>query len=144
MTTTRKVFRYITLGLQIAAILAYYLPTLINGGYMGIIWLAIGVVHTAAFCAMFFRDYRTRTGLSIAIMVILTLWSLAVLILVGIIAIVAVTLGISASTGFIYAACSLLASIFALSFPRKYILNNYWHGNTYSQNTASVPQYNWQ
>jgi len=126
MTTTRKVFRFITLGLQIAAILAYYLPTLRNGGYMGIIWLAIGVVHTAAFCAIFFRDSHTRTGLSIAIMVILTLWSLIMLIFVGVIALVTPALGLSASTGLIYAVCSLMASIFALSFPRKSMQIETW------------------
>ena len=126
MTTTRRVFRFITLGLQIAAILAYYLPTLINGGYIGIIWLAIGVVHTAAFCAIFFRDSHTRTGLSIAIMVILTLWSLIMLIFVGVIALVTPALGLSASTGLIYAVCSLMASIFALSFPRKSMQIETW------------------
>ena len=120
LTPSCKVFRLITLALQITAMLAYYLPTLINGGNFGIIWLAIGVVQTVVFCAIFFRDSRTRTGISIALMVIATIWNLIMLIAVGLLAIIVAELGLSVSTGVTYALCSLIAVIFALCFPRKY------------------------
>ena len=121
MTITRKVFRLITFGLFTIAILSYYLPALIGRGYFGVVWLAIGVVHTVAFCAMFFRDSRTRTGISIAIMVVTTLWSFIMLLLNGLLLLLLLDLGLNSTPGVVYSFCSMMASIFALTFPRKYI-----------------------
>jgi len=127
--TSSKVMRLATLCLQIVSILAYYLPSLISRGEVGIIWLAIGVVQTIVFCAVFFRDERTRTGISIALMVIGTLVNLAVLILISFFALLGFEMGLSFGFAYIYALCSLVALIFALCFPRRYHRNVpvYWN-----------------
>ena len=115
-----KVFRLITLGLQIIAMLAYYLPTLINGGSAGLIWLAIGVVQTAMFSAIYFRNAHTRTGISITLMVLATLLNLGMLIIIGFFAMIVLMMGLSLSSAITYALCSLVAVILALCFPRRY------------------------
>ena len=119
MIMTNKVFRYITLGLQIIAIMVYFLPTLFFGGSMAIGWLIIGVVHTVMFSAMFFRDSRRRTALSIIFMILIILWCL-VLLIVGALLSTLAPLGITPASILTYALSSLLAAIFALAFPRRF------------------------
>lgn len=120
MTTKCRVFRSITLGLQIIAMLAYYLPTLINGGYIAVAWMAIGVVQTVFFSVVFFRDSRTRVALAITFMVIGTALNLVMLLLIGLLYLMTMGLGLDFTIAVIYALCSLIAVIFALCFPRKY------------------------
>jgi len=122
MTITNKIFRPITLGLQLIAIAAYFLPPLFLGGHFGILWLVLGVIHTVLFSAMFFRNARSRTALSIIFMIVLILWSLllflsgALLILVG-----TLNFGLAVYPRmFIYIATTFLAAIFALAFPRRF------------------------
>jgi len=124
-----KIIRLVTLCLQVVSILAYYLPSLISGGEVGIIWLAIGVVQTIVFCAVFFRDERTRTGISIALMVIGTLVNFAILILISFFAVLGIEMGLSFGYAYVYSLCSLVALIFALCFPRRYHRNVpvYWN-----------------
>jgi len=123
--TSSKVMRAITFGLQVVAMLAYYVPSIISGGSVGLIWLAIGVVQTAMFSAVFFRDERTRTGISIALMVIGTIWNLVMLLLTAFYALIGAQMGLSLDIAVIYAICSMIAMIFALCFPRRYISSNY-------------------
>jgi len=115
-----KILRQITLVLQVASILAYYLPSLISGGVVGVEWLAIGVVQTVIFCMVFFRDERTRTGISIALMVIGTLGNLVILVFISFFALIGLQMGLSFSFAFLYSLFSLIALIFALCFPRRY------------------------
>jgi len=122
--TSSKVMRAITLGLQVVAMLAYYVPSIISGGSVGLIWLAIGVVQTAMFSAVFFRDERTRTGISIALMVIGTIWNLVMLLLTAFYALIGAQMGLSLDIAVIYAICSMIAMIFALCFPRRYNSSN--------------------
>ena len=118
LTKTNRIMRFITLGLFILAISAYYLPTLFFGGRIAVGWLVVGVLHTVLFCAVFFRDSCRRTALSIIIMIVNILWSLGLLIVVSQLALV---IGFSIISVSLYTVCSLLASIFALATPRKYI-----------------------
>ena len=120
--TSSKIMRAITLGLQILAMLAYYVPSIFNGGDVGVIWLVIGVVQTALFSAVFFRNERTRTGISIALMVIGTLFNLGMFLFIGFFALLGYSLGISFNMPITYALCSMVALIFALCFPRRYLL----------------------
>jgi len=120
LKTSSKIMRIITLALQVTAILTYYLPSLITGGSVDIAWLVIGVVQTIFFSAVFFRDERTRTGVSIALMVVGTLGNFVMLLLVAFFALLGSPMGLNFAPAIIYALCSLLALIFALSFPRKY------------------------
>ena len=122
MTRTNKIFRPITLGLQLIAIAAYFLPSLLLGGHFGILWLALGVIHTILFSAMFFRNARSRTALSIILMILLILWSL-ILLLSGALMVEIGTgsFGLAVyPTMFLYIAATFLAAIFALAFPRRY------------------------
>ena len=48
------------------------------------------------------------------------------LILIGLYVLFTWGMGLSFTTGFVYALCSMLAAIFALSFPRKYISTPYY------------------
>ena len=118
MIITNKLFRSITLGLHIIAIMAYFLPTLFFGGSMAIGWLIVGVVHTVVFSAMFFRDARTRTALSIIFMILIILWCL-ILIIIGVLFSL-MGLGINPAAILIYSLSSLLAAIFALAGPRRF------------------------
>ncbi|MCL2827161.1 MAG: hypothetical protein FWD99_00285 [Oscillospiraceae bacterium] len=122
MTTINKIFRSITLGLQIIAIAAYFLPPLFMGGHFGIGWLALGVLHTAIFCAIFFRNARRRTALSAILMVVLILWCLFLLIIGGLLTLIgAEGLGLQVfGTMFVYIGASFFAAIFALGFPRRF------------------------
>jgi hypothetical protein len=125
MTTGNKVFRIITLCLQIIALAAYFGTPLVIGGRVGTAWLAIGVVHAAAFCAVFFRNSRRRFALSVVLTIIVMYWSmffpaLGFLLGLGWIAISAlIPLAV-------YGLCSLLAAIFALVGPRKYWRTRQW------------------
>ena len=118
MIITNKFFRSITLGLHIIAIMAYFLPTLFFGGNMAIGWLIVGVVHTVVFSAMFFRDARTRTALSIIFMILIILWCLILLIIGVLFSLMG--LGINPAAILIYSLSSLLAAIFALAAPRRF------------------------
>ena len=118
LTKNNKTIRFITLGLFILAILAYYLPTLFFGGRIAVGWLVVGVIHTILFSLMFFRDSRRRTALSIIIMILNILWSLGLLLMLSQLASV---LGFNIIPLGLYTLCSLLASIFALANPRRYI-----------------------
>jgi len=116
--TTNQIFRSITLGLQILAIAAYFLTPLFIGGNVGIGWLALGVIHTAIFCAIFFRNARRRTALSIVLMIFVILFSLIVFgfTMLFVANWTHITLF---SPVILYSLSSLLAIIFALAFPRK-------------------------
>ena len=118
MTLKRKIFRHVTFGLQIAAIAAFYLPPLFTGGRVGVIWLALGFVHTLAFCAVFFRDSRTRTALSIILTIVTIIWCLALAIILLPIIISFVELGRALGI-IVYILSSLFAIIFAIACPRK-------------------------
>ena len=122
MTLKNKTFRSVTLGLQILAIVAYFIPSLFLGS-AGLGWLALGVLHTALFAAVFFRDARTRTGISITLMILAIFWCLFMLLFGGM-ALLLGTMGFGWSLSpalFIYAFASLLAIIFALAGPRRYL-----------------------
>ena len=117
-------FRIVTLALQIIALAAYYLPTMIAGGNFGITWLAIGVVHTIIFCAVFFRDARRRTALSIILMILVILWSIVVFGVIFIFSLMGIFYISLISPLTAYCAFSLLAIIFALAAPRRYAWKN--------------------
>jgi len=119
--TSSKIIRLITLCLQIASMFAYYVPSIINRGEVGVIWLAIGVLQTVVFSIVFFRDERKRLVTSIILMVIGTMFNLALLILIGFYTLLdGSQMGISYSTAYVYVLCSLVALVFALCFPRRY------------------------
>jgi len=122
MMTINKIPRSITLGLQIIAIAAYFLPPLFMGGRFGIAWLALGVLHTGIFCAIFFRDARTRTALSAILMAVLILWCLGLLFIGGLLNLMGTEgLGLQVfGTMFVYIGASFFAAIFALAFPRRF------------------------
>ena len=122
MTSGNKIFRAITLGLQITAIAAYFIIPLILGNRSGLLWLILGVLHTAIFAAVFFRNARTRTALSIILMIVTILWCLFLLLLGLFIYILELNLGPMSSLSllFTYIAASLLAIIFALAGPRRF------------------------
>ena len=121
MKLKNKTFRSITLGLQSIAILAFFIPPLFASGPVGTGWLVLGVLHTAMFCAMFFRDARRRTALSIILLIAIIFWCLfllafALLILMNWMAISFL------SPIILYSLSALLAAIFALAGPRKFQL----------------------
>ena len=117
MTKKREIFRSITLGLQVIAIIAYFIFPLIAGNGVGIVWLIPGVVHTAMFCTVFFRDSKRRRALSIIFLILVIFWCLF-LVLLNLILSNFVYTGIGAA-GLIYLLSSFLAIIFALAAPRK-------------------------
>jgi len=123
MTTGNKIFRAITLGLQIIAIAAYFITPLILGSRVGLFWLLLGVLHTAIFAVVFFRNARTRTALSIILMIVTILWCLFVLALGGLVFLLEISgYGSMSSTSLLllYTATSFLAIIFALAGPRRF------------------------
>ena len=122
MTTGNKAFRSVTLGLQCIAIAAYFITPLVLGGRVGFFWLMLGVLHTLIFVAVFFRDARTRTVLSVFLMIVSILWCLFLFILNGLIlALEAGGFGpISSPMLSVYIITSLLAIIFALAAPRRF------------------------
>ena len=116
-----KIMRIITLCLQIASMLAYYVPSIVNRGEVGVIWLAVGVLQTVVFSIVFFRDERTRLVISIILMVVGTVFNFAMLLFIGFYTILdGAQMGISYSIAYVYILCSLVALIFALCFPRRY------------------------
>lgn len=119
MSKTNKIFRSITLGLQLIAIAAYFIPPLFMRGNVGIFWLVLGVIHTAIFSAVFFRNSRRRTALSIILMIIIIFWCLFLLAL-GLLLLSSWMPIASFSTMLIYSLCSFLAIIFALAGPRRF------------------------
>ena len=123
MTTGNKIFRGITLSLQLIAIAAYFITPLILGSNVGLIWLILGVLHTAIFATVFFRNARTRTALSIILMIVTILWCLFMFILGGLTLLLEVS-GYgpmsSPSLLLLYMIASLFAIIFALAGPRRF------------------------
>ena len=119
MTVKNKIFRHITLGLQIIAMAAFFIPPLFIGGTVGLSWLAIGIIHTALFSAVFFRDARRRTALSIIVMICLIFWCLFLLALGLLILGGWMTISIL-SPIVVYSLCSMLAIINALAAPRRF------------------------
>ena len=118
MINKNKIFRNITLGLQIIAIAAYFIPALVVGDRIAIIWLVIGVLHTVLFCAIFFRDSRRRLVLSVISLAIIIIWLLILIIFGWLLSITG--MGIDVTALYIYAFGSLFAAIFALANPRKH------------------------
>ncbi|MCL2562635.1 MAG: hypothetical protein FWE08_01175 [Oscillospiraceae bacterium] len=118
MKRKNKVLRALALGLQILAILAYFIPSLFLGGHVGMFWLAAGVIHTAAFCVMFFRDAHKRTAFSIILLITIILWILFLLSLAG--GLMAVWMAVPPfSPIVVYSYASLLAAALTLAAPRR-------------------------
>ena len=118
MKTGNRVFRLVTFILFGIALAAFFIPPVYIGGRVGVIWLVFGVVHAAAFCAVFFRDSRRRTALSIILTIFSIIWSLIVLALPLLILTSLMHITIL-SPVVVYGVCSLLAIIFALAGPRR-------------------------
>ena len=116
LTTHNSIFRKITLGLHALAMSAYYFPTIFSGGNTALDWLFIGIVHTALFSVIFFRDARRRTVLCVLIMIIITIWCL-VLLYFGVLFSFVLETDISSLTFYVFA--SILAAPFALANPRR-------------------------
>jgi len=120
MKMTNMIFRFITLALQTIALAMFFLPPLFNGGRVGIGWLILGVLHAAVFCVIFYRNERKRTVLSIILTVFMIFWSLFILGL-GLL-IISGFMSVSIFSPFIvYSLLSMLAVIFALAGPRRYV-----------------------
>jgi hypothetical protein len=114
-----KNFRNVTLGLQIAAVFFYFVPSLFIGGSVSLLWIFFGVLNTAMFCAVFYRNEKKRLALSIALSVVNILWCV---FLAGFSALMLILeLGLSFPANFnLYVLCALFAAIFALAAPRRY------------------------
>ena len=121
---SRNILRKITVGLQVIAMLAYYLPTIFTGGHISMLWLMLGFIQTLMFSAVFFRDSKKRVGLSIAVMVIATLLNIILMLVIAFFALIASELGLNINVALLYVMFSTLAVIFALCFPRKYKTDN--------------------
>jgi len=117
---SNKIIRLITLGLQIVSMLAFYMPTIIFGGEVGVIWLLVGVAQTFLFSKVFFRDERTYKKRSIILMIAGTIFNIAMLLFIEFHAVLGDEVGMSFVFAYIYAFCSLAALVSALIFPRKY------------------------
>jgi len=98
---------------------AFFIPPIYLGGRVGVFWLVFGVVHAASFCAVFFRDSRRRTALSIVLTVFSILWSLIILAFTSMFLTSLMHITIF-SPVVVYGVCSLLAAIYALAGPRKF------------------------
>jgi len=108
--------------MQIIAIAAFFITPLFIGGSVEVFWLLAGVIHTFLFCAVFFRDSRRRTALSIILTILVIIWCL-ILSVIAVLAffILALEMGADVNIGFlVYIVSSFFAIIFALSAPRKY------------------------
>ena len=115
MNTRNEVLRLVTLCFQALAIFAYFVPTLILGGEMSVFWLTLGVIHSLAFCAMFFRNSRRRRVLSAFLLVAILAWC-------GLwVSVALVMAGWNASLHMlvVYVAASAIAAIFAMAVPKK-------------------------
>jgi len=115
-TTVRQIFRVAALVLFIIAIFAYFIPSF--WGNTSVMWLAIGVIHTAMFSAIFFRNSRRRRVISVIFFVFLMIWNAIFLILLMPVFSSFMHVPIFAPTN-LYAICSLVATILALALPRK-------------------------
>ena len=113
-------FRIVTLALQIAAILTYFIPPLIIGGSVSVFWLVCGVLNTVLFAAVFFRDSGSRVVLSVFLMIFNICWCMGLLCFVGLVVLFEVGFSFSPLI-FLYILLALLASIFSLVCPRKYV-----------------------
>jgi len=120
MMIKNKSFRLGTLIFQSLAMAAFYLPTIIFGGNIGTFWLVAGVLHTALFCVVYFRNERRRTALSIIVMIFVILWSIAISGAVWFISVMGVFSLSIPSPVLVYSLCSLLAVVFALAGPRRF------------------------
>jgi len=119
-----RVFRSITLCLQIIAIVMYFGVPLILGNGISLIWLILGVIHTVMFAVVFFRNARTRTALSVIFMILVILWCLVLLTAILLLALpleIALYGPMTLLAPFmIYFLTSLIAIIFALASPRRF------------------------
>ena len=89
-------------------------------GQFGVFWLVMGVLNTAFFCIMHFRDAKTRTLLSVFLMVAIIFWCIWLSHAILMIA----TLGAPIVVFILYLISTLMAAIFALAFPRRYYKNS--------------------
>jgi len=108
--------------MQIIAIAAFFIPPLLVGSSVEVFWLLAGVIHTFIFCAVFFRDSRRRTALSVILTILVIIWCLILLLVAAFVYfLLAPELGIDVNVSlFVYIVSSFFAAIFALSAPRKY------------------------
>ena len=124
-TVKNRVFRTITLSLQIIAIIMYFVVPLILGSSAGLLWLIIGIAHTVLFAVVFFRNARTRTALSVIFMIVVIVWCLVFFLVMNIFVMSIELSGFGPMFFFgpfiIYFFTSLLAIIFALAGPRRFI-----------------------
>jgi len=119
-TLTNAKFRAVTFAIQVAAILTFYVPALFIGGGVHPLWLLAGVVNTGIFAAIFYRDARTRTALSVLLMIV-SLIGTGVLGAFGTMGLLFAELGYTLSP--LIAAhiwFANMAAIFALAAPRRW------------------------
>jgi len=115
-----QIIRLMAIILQIVSMLAYYLPSIIAGGEVHVLWLLIGITQTFVFSMVFFRDWRTHVRRSIYLMVGGTIFNIAMLIFIAFHSVLGDEAGLDFSIAYIYAYCSLTALALAFFFPRKY------------------------
>jgi len=125
MADNRKILRGVALGLQIAAILAYFLPSVFaafSGGRVGVPWLIFGVINVAVFCAIFYRvsGVTWRFVVGIILTVCTAFWCLGLLIFIAVLSLIA---GLYEWSGlginlFVYVFFSLASAIFAVCAPK--------------------------
>lgn len=117
-----KKFRNFIFCLQIAAVILFFVPPMFMGGSVALPWLVLGVLNTAAFAAVFYRDKNQRKGISTLITAFNILWCGVV----GLIAVLFLGLSVLSFGGslppwiVLYAACAFFAAVFAYAQPRKF------------------------
>ena len=122
MIIRNRAFRNITLFLQIIAIAAFFIPSLLARDNIGVFWLLAGIIHAFMFCAVFFRDSRRRTALSVILTILVIIWCLILSFAAAFVyLLLAPEMGIDVNVSLVvYIVSSFFAMIFALSSPRKY------------------------
>jgi hypothetical protein len=118
----QSVFRSIALGLQVVAVLAFFVPPLLTGSEVATGWLVAGVLHTALFCGVFFRDTKKRTAVAVLCLLVIIAWCLIMLLFGAFLTFLQTQLGGNSFVLlFVYALASLLAACFALANPKRMV-----------------------
>ena len=122
--STRKGLRGVALGLQLAAIAAYFFPPLVgafSGGRVGLPWLILGVINTVVFCVIFSRTSGAvgRLVLGVILTICTALWCVGLLLFVGVLSMLA---GVYEWSGLgvnllLYVLFAFAAAVFAVSAP---------------------------
>jgi len=119
MTNIRKILRWGILGLQLVAMIIFFVLPLFQGSYVSLLWYGSGILQTMMFCFVYFRREKQWRIVSLIISIIFVAIHLGFGFALFMGNMIMAGYGDWGLTPFLYILCMVLAIFLSLCVPQK-------------------------